>query len=305
MTQTNVLEKKGYQLRISGWLGNLGNHIIQLSGAINVADHTQSRLTVPSHPLLKRAVYDFTDSRNQNCLEPISGLFFTQADCFQFPIRYDADRRRLFQKYILELVSSISLRERIDELLHPRPSERVEPGTLVINVRSGKDIFRTEPPPQSDYMQPPLSFYKTVIESHGYEDCLIVTEAARRNPCIAALLDWNPRIRIKTHTTVGADARTILSASHLVMCHSTFSWCLALMSKNLRVLHQPASFQVRGVKDFAVHTYAFDNYIKPGEWRAAPEQTALMLDHPIEDVSVVEEGLANGRNSEPIASHLW
>jgi hypothetical protein len=280
------LEKKGYRIVIENWVGNLGNHLIQVSSALNVAEKTESRLTIPKHPLLKRRVFDFTNRANENCAEPIVGRFFYQADCFQFPIIFDSERREIFRKYVYDLLVGRTVRERVAELVSPRQNEAVNSDTLVINMRSGRDIFRSEPPPQNDYMQPPLSFYKHVIEAHRYRDCLIVTEADRKNPCIDALMSWNRSIRIKTHTTVSDDVRTILSATSLVMCHSTFSWCLALMSKNLKNLYQPSTFQIVSVDDLSIDTYQFNGFVKPGEWTATEDQLALMVNHSTKDVHV-------------------
>lgn len=301
-----VLDKKGYRISIAYWVGNLGNHLIQMSGALNVAEKTQSSLTVPEHPLLKRRSFDFTDRANDNCGEPVVGRFFSKSDCFQFPVSYDSDRRRLFRTYLHDLLLERTVRQRLGDLLHRRAAEQVRPGTLVINMRSGRDIFRSDPPPQNDYMQPPLSFYKHVITAHGYTDCLIVTEADRENPCIDALLAWNADIRIKKHRGVRDDLMTILAARHLVLCHSTFSWCLALMSRNLQTLFQPATFQIRGVGDLSVYTYSFDNFIKPGEWTASEEQLEQMVSHSVDDIKVQHEPrAATGEAREPVPSNFW
>lgn len=300
------LDKKGYRISIEHWVGNLGNHIIQISGAINVAINTQSTLTTPDHWLLGRLDLDFTDPANHDCMEKVTGRFFYQSDCFQFPIVYDRDRRKLFQDHLHALLLRRNLRQYLHDLIHRQPDEAVNPDTLVINMRSGKDIFRSEPPPQNDYMQPPLSFYKHIIETNDYRDCLIVTEADRKNPCIEALISWNPKIRLKTHTSVQNDLRTLLGASHLVTCHSTFSWCMALMSTNLQKLYQSHSFQIRGVGDFSIDTYFFDNYLKPGEWKCSPEQLAAMLDHSADNIQVVHQPRASGTDDGKLdLSHFW
>jgi hypothetical protein len=301
-----TLDKKGYLVSIPHWSGNLGNHLIQLSCALNVACKTQSRLTIPQHNLIRKLTFDFTDARNENCLEPIEGRFLFQPECFQFPIRYDYERRKLFQDHAYELLAGHTFWERLRRFGAGAPDDPAGPETLVINIRSGGDIFRTEPPPQNDYMQPPFSFYKRIIESNDYKDFLIVTEAARKNPCIAALLSWNKRIRIKTHVSIKDDIRTLLNATHLVMCHSTFSWCLALMSKRLRTLYQPASFQIRGITDFAIFTYEIENYIKPGEWKGTDEQLQQMVNHSIDDVRLMTKaGGAKHENREPELSCFW
>lgn len=280
------LEKKGYLISVEYWVGNLGNHLIQLTSAINVAKQTQSKLTLPPHALLRRRTYNFMERSNKNCLEPIVGRFFYRTECYQFPVAYDQQRRVLLRDHLYDDFQKKSLGETVRRIVHRGDSEAVNPDTLVINMRSGGDIFRTDPPPQNDYMQPPLSFYKHIIESHGYRDCLIVTERDRKNPCIDGLLSWSTDVRIKTHESVKDDLRTLLSARHLVMCHSTFSALAALMSMNLCTLHQPHSFQLRGLSDVALYTYKLDNYIRPGEWTASPAQLALMVNHSVDDIEV-------------------
>lgn len=295
---TKILDKKGYRISIESWIGKLGNHMVQLSGALSVARGSQSRLIIPEHPLLRRRTFDFTRPENENCNEQISGRFFFRSDCYQYPIEYDADRRKIFQDYLFDQLKKPSLRARLNRLIKSRREPAPNRNTLVINIRSGSEIFRTDPPPLSDYMQPPLSFYKHIIQSNKYDDCLIVTEPARKNPCIDALLSWDPKIRLKRHESVQDDVLTILNATDLVMCHSTFSWCLALMSRNLRRLYLPASFPIRSVDDFAIDTYSFDNYIEPGEWTCSDAQLALMVSHSIEDVSVVKTPMGGGAKRE-------
>jgi len=300
------LDKKGYRIAIDDWVGNLGNHLIQISGGITVAMNTQSTLTTPDHWLLGRLTFDFTDSANRNCMETVAGRFFFQTDCFQFPIVYDRDRRKIFQDHLLPLLARRSLSQYLHDALHRRAGDAVAADTLVINMRSGKDIFRSEPPPQNDYMQPPLSFYKHIIETNNYADCLIVTEPDRKNPCIEALLAWNPGIRLKTHRSVRDDLRTLLGATHLVTCHSSFSWCMALMSNNLQKLYQSHSFQIRGVRNFSIDTYFLENYIKPGEWTCSPQQLVLMLNHSSDNIWVDHKPRTGSTDEGEVElSHFW
>ncbi len=298
-----TLEKKGYRIAVEYWVGNLGNHLIQISGALNVAQNTQSTLTLPKHPLIKLKHFDFTSSSNVNCNDVVKGRFFYQTDCFQFPVRYDVDRRRLFRDYLLDHLQRKTLRESLADLVSSKDDDFVGPDTLVINIRSGRDIFTPGKPAQDDYMQPPLSFYKRIIESHGYDDCLIVTTADRLNPCVDALLAWKPSIRIKRNPSVRGDLRTLLAARHLVMCHSSFSWCFALMSRNLEVLHQPETFRILGVPDLSIYTYHFENYIVPGEWTFSDAQRDLMLSHPIDAVTFTHQPAHD--NVNPVPSAFW
>jgi hypothetical protein len=152
-------------------------------------------------------------------------------------------------------------------------------------------------------MQPPFSFYRYIIEKHNYKKCLIVTEPERENPVIDALLSWNegPEIRIKEHRSVQNDVLTVLNARHLIAAHSTFTWCLALMSNRLVKYHQPFTCRIQGVSDFAVHTYEYDNYIRPGEWTASREQLQWMVEHPVSEIRLQDP--PTGAN--PPLSSCW
>jgi len=260
---------------------------MQLSAAINVAKKTHSVLMLPKHEFIRQRTLDFRDSGNKNCNLPVVGRFLIQSDCFQFPIKYDYERRLILQEYVLEDLLRKTLLERVRSQFSSSKKLISDSDTLVINIRSGKDIFRDDPPPQNDYMQPPLSFYKYVIDTNNYEKCLIVTEADRENPVLSELLAWNTNIHIKTHEGVRSDIASVLHAKHLIAAHSSFTWCLALMSKNLRVLHQPATCQIRGVTDYEINTYEIDNYIQPGEWKATQDQLKLMIDHSVDDVRLL------------------
>ncbi len=284
------LEKRGYRLRISDWVGRLGNHLIQLSCAINVAQKTGSILTIPVHDMICRNTYDFRVSGEARCNDEVSGRFFTQADCYQFPIRHDAERRQIFQEFVLNQLIRKTWSQKLREKVFRTSEAPLDSKTLVVNMRSGRDIFRSDPPPQSDYMQPPLSFYKHIIETYDYRDCLIVTEPDLANPVIPALLSWgqNRNIQLKKHRSVQDDIDTVLNAKHLVAAHSTFTWCLAMMSRNLKVYHQPHTCRILGITDFSVHTYEYFDYIQPGEWRGTAEQLDVMVNHPVANVKSIQ-----------------
>ncbi len=273
MTQT--LTRFGYNLKLENWAGRLGNHLIQLSNAIHVASNTKSILTIPPHDTLKRRHYDFRENNIENCNESVSSYFFWPRECFNFPIKHDYVRRCILKNHIASEFQNARTWKPFSLLKH----NYITKDTLIINIRSGSDIFRTDPPPQSDYMQPPLSFYQDIIERHNYKRCVIVTESDRLNPVIDRLLGWNNSIQLNLHRNVDDDIRLVLAAQHLVTAHSTFSWCLALMSPNLKVLHQPSSFQISGVPDFNINTYHIENYIPPGSWNGSPQQMELMIKH--------------------------
>jgi hypothetical protein len=273
---------QGKSLRISHWVGRLGNVLIQLSNAVFVAEQTRSILRIPPHELLRKTTYDFREEKSTD--GEYSSPFFWPHECLDHPITRDSVRRQVFRKHVLPELLYSSFGQRLSQWMRGSDWENE---TLLINIRSGEDIFRKEPPPQSDYMQPPMAFYQKIIEDHGYKKCVIVTEKPPNlNPVIPALLKWNSQISLHTHKSILSDVQLILKTSHLVMAHSTFTWCLALMSDRLKILHQPSTFQVRGVKDFRVLTYGLPGYIAPGTWTCSDSQLREMLEYPMRNITV-------------------
>jgi len=300
--EAEFLSHTGYNIKIRSWSGRLGNHIWQLSHAIHIAKSTNSKVSFPNHPLFSKLTIDFSIPEKPK--ETIEGRFLLKDECYQFPIPDHSTFREILQTYILPHITHPPLLLKLMGTLAPGsdfgklpnsfpgdhlflPTEKaneITSDTLVINIRSGKDLFRQNPPPQNDYMQPPLSFYTTIIKNHHSPDCLIVTEPDRMNPVIPALLCFRKGVRIKQHDGILGDIDTLLSARHLAISHSTFSWTLALMSKNVKTIHSLKTFPIRGLANTSVREYAFENYINPGEWTASPKQLALMLSHSEHDI---------------------
>ena len=270
---------EGNHYHITHWAGQLGNHIIQLSNAIYLAERTFSKVSYPDHSLLRSATFDFSKSDSPNP-RLIKGCFFYNDECLPYPLLYDYERRAILRKYIVPLIFPSFM-----------PDPRVSEKTLVINIRSG-DVFRGDYESKeaifsgvSNYMQPPLSFYQLIIEKYGFTDILIVTQPDRKNPCIQGLMEWRSDIRIVEHQSPLDDLRILLSAKYLITAHSSFSWCAALMSSVLEVLFQPASFQVKGVRDIEIHTFKMNGYIPPGQWRPTRDNLSLMLTFPVQLIS--------------------
>lgn len=165
-------------------------------------------------------------------------------------------------------------------------------GKLVLNLRGGKDIFRTDRPP-SNYGQPPLSFYiaaaRAIMERHKITHIEIIAHD-HRNPILEPLLAWAETTA--PEVTIGGggvkrDAKAILSAEHLVMGETTFTSALALLSWNLKSL---STFEIRqrflpGALEIAVpERFAFTDadraYSVVQRWRGTPEQRLEMIHYP-------------------------
>lgn len=238
-----------------------GNNLCQLITGLAYAERFGHRLTAPERkPFLPAIDIDFSGGTAKG--ERGMVLFFPGQECpadFRPTIN---DRRRIATEYV---------RDRL--LVQPIPSGE---DTLVIHVRSG-DIMR--PGTHSGYLQPPMAFYRRVIGDLKPAKLVVVTEPDRTNPVIAGL-----------QTEYGADVidgpvdkcfALLMGATRLCFGISTFAGTAALLSPAVRHLYIPtrphAWIPAKEATCWATHEYAISNYVRPGEWKATPEQLALMM----------------------------
>ena len=92
---------------------------------------------------------------------------------------------------------------------------------LYINIRSGKDVFKTGKHVPTRYIQPPLCFYQTILSIFNYNKIYIISNG-KENPVINKLLNSYNNIKY-LHGTVQEDAAIILSAKNLVLSCSSFT----------------------------------------------------------------------------------
>jgi hypothetical protein len=92
---------------------------------------------------------------------------------------------------------------------------------LYINIRSGRDVFKRRDRAISNYIQPPLCFYETIISMFNFSNIYIISNG-KENPVINKLLKSYNNIKY-FHGTVKKDISIILSAKNLVLPCSSFS----------------------------------------------------------------------------------
>lgn len=107
---------------------------------------------------------------------------------------------------------------------------------LYINIRSGKDLFKKLVHCSDLYIQPPLCFYKTIIEMFNFSNIYIISNG-KENPVVNELLKSYKKIKY-FHGKVEEDAAFILSAKNLVLSSSSFSVELIKLSDNLKNLFE-------------------------------------------------------------------
>ncbi|MEM9905556.1 MAG: hypothetical protein AAF921_11095 [Cyanobacteria bacterium P01_D01_bin.44] len=143
-----------------------------------------------------------------------------------------------------------------------------------------------------NFVQPPLSFYKQIIESRRWSRIRIVAQDLE-NPVIPELLSTYSHIKFEQRD-LEIDIATLLAAQHLVIGYGTFGITWALLSDHLKSLYCPSmpeqafgELQPGEIEGVEIYAFKFKNYIPLGQWKATDNQKHLMLTHQVEDVIAV------------------
>ena len=82
------------------------------------------------------------------------------------------------------------------------------------------------------YYQPPLCFYKKIINNFKFENIYIISEKSN-NPIIEKILNKYPKIKYKINS-LKYDMTILINAYNIVGAFSTFSKVLILLNNNLQ-----------------------------------------------------------------------
>ena len=115
-----------------------------------------------------------------------------------------------------------------NEILMNLPKVITNVNDLRIYIRSG-DIFRI--PVIISYYQPPLCFYKNIIDNFKFENIYIISEN-KNNPVIDQILSQFPNIIYKINS-LKYDMSILINAYNIVGGFSTFLKTLILLNDNL------------------------------------------------------------------------
>ena len=271
-----MLYNKGYNLQISKFV-QLGNSLVQLCNAVNIGIKTKSRVLMPKIGTCNDAldflkdIPNFDWRKDDGCGEILESKFYFLEESFDY-LMSNKGRREILHTYILPYLKLVN-------------TDNVDDDTLVIHIRSG-DIFGGWT--HKNYVQPPLSFYKKIINESENSDVLIVTQPDKRNPCIEGLLSWDSNIKVQCGT-LREDVSAMLKARNLVIGFGTFGWMLSLLSDRIYNLYCPTictdlfdSFY--HTPPFNIKRYDFKEYIKMGYWKNTESQRKIMISHPVEKI---------------------
>jgi hypothetical protein len=164
---------------------------------------------------------------------------------------------------------------------------------LTIHVRSG-DIYGVNPHP--NYGQPPVTFYRQVLQSREWDSVVIVAEDDL-SPALHLIAQQCKTLNISVRV-VGAELdeamREIVAARNLVASRGTFVPALVfLFPKPRTIFHFGNDLDLLSPdENLTVVTYEdvgglYRREILDGNWKNSPEQRALMVDYPARSVRTI------------------
>ena len=156
-------------------------------------------------------------SRNRNCNDPNVACFKSLTD----PVFF-----LFFPGYIKPQLRLNLIKDEIKKNL---PKVEINPDDLYIHIRSG-DIFR--PGHHPFYAQPPLCFYKNIINNFKFNNIYIIAEN-KNNPVIDKLLKQFPNIIYKQQD-LSIDIAYLSNCYNLVASVSSFISVLVKFNDNLK-----------------------------------------------------------------------
>ena len=172
------------------------------------------------------------------------------------------------------------------ELMKNLPKVETDPKDLYIHIRSG-DIYKN---PHASYSQPPLCFYKSIIDNIKFRKIYIITEN-NKSPIIEKLIEEYPQINLN-YSSVMHDISVLINAYNMVGSVSSFAQVCLILNENIenyyeydiyrklekfRHLHHecykyPRSFNIYQMKPSEY--YQGEMYL----WVNSGEQRKLMLE---------------------------
>jgi len=254
-------------LKINGWYGRLGNNIIQLKNAIQIAIYYNYNIILPYHKYFTTTYIIINDKVN------IDDTIFID-DNFYYAIN-NIDKN-LFNENIDKTISILK------EYFSIKNIPSLNKNDLIIHIRSG-DIFYTIPT-HNAYIVPPLSYYVNIINNNNFDNITIIAED-NINPCINKLLELYPKIKFNKQS-LDDDIKLILATTNIIESFGSFTTSLLLLSDNIiniyRTSYQSSHFNIILSKSLLKNINKIDlpdYYKKMFPWENTDEQKTLMLSY--------------------------
>ena len=254
-------------LKINRWRGGLGNNIMQIRNAIQVALYYDYNIILPKHSYFTTT---YIKINNKNNIETI-----TDGKNFFYTSKIKNIDHKLFNDNVDKTIQILK------NIFKIKNVPRLDDNDVVIHIRSG-DIFKV-PPGHSGYIMPPLLYYENIINNNVFNKIFLIAEDDK-NPVINKLLDLYPNINFKQQN-LDTDIKILLGSKNVIESFGTFTSGLLLLSNYIKNIYKP-SYQESSLlllsKTNQVNIYDtdLDDYRKKiYPWKNTQKQQELMLNN--------------------------
>ena len=241
---------------ITQWYGRSGNNFLQIiNGIYYCLKHNIDRFDCISHNLFKQKLN--LNGTNGQTITSTKELLLGEE-------RLSLSKmKEIFRKYF--------------KFNHTIPQL---PYDIGIHIRSG-DIFEMKNS-HCQYMQPPLWFYKKIIEKNLDKSIVIIFEN-ESNPIIGKLRElYKYKVCFQSSSLVN-DIVTLASCKTLVFSNGTFCIVPYVVSDAIEHVIYPDFMQTDYNKWFKFdeenEKIDIPNYIDPYSWKYSPEQKEILLNY--------------------------
>jgi len=214
--------KPGCNIKINEWFGRLGNNIIQVSTAIDMALFYKCTISFPNSPNYK-GLFNFdiiSDYFNKTVTYKKNEIITDDMNFFG-PLLEDV------------VVSEENYKIKADLLKESftiKDINKLDEDDVAIHIRSG-DIFQS-PSPVEFYAPPPVAYYAKQLNQNQYKKIIIVCED-NVNPAVNKLLELYPNATWNKNN-LEEDIRLILGATNVISSVGTFVTALLMLSDNIK-----------------------------------------------------------------------
>ena len=161
-----------------------------------------------------------------------------------------------------------------DEILSNLPKVKTYPNDLYIYIRGG-DIFRVLNAQFSSYAQPPLCFYKNVLNKFKFREIRIISED-KLNPTLILLEKFYHIKHIKNN--LKTDISFLANSYNIVLAKSSFIISIIKLNKNLKFVWEYDFYNLSARYyhlHYSVYTFPFKYTIY--KMKASESYKELML----------------------------
>jgi hypothetical protein len=246
---------------IKEWYGRLGNNIKQISNALIIALKHSANLSIPPHEYINTQTIIINPvAPEEPRISDENNYFYTE-----HPPQPES---------IIIIISNI-----IKSIFTVSPIPPIPPCRIIIHIRSG-DLFDIKHDVHKEYLQPPMSYYTSIINTiPNYKEIIIIAEDTL-NPCVNAIRSKYPHIKYRRQSLT-SDIRLLLSATTVVESYGTFCAYILLASSRIQTIHRP-SYGITGLIHNSNHiniiTHDLQKYKEiQGDWKNTDVQHKRML----------------------------